>query len=548
MSEYALDVRPAHTSHAPGAPVVLLVDLQPKPQLDVEPDVELDGETYVEVEVTRLGRPVRTVRQSLLAARSQLDLGAFDQGSYAVSARFADRVASTAFDVLPDANARPRYGFVTDFRPGRTDSAAVADSLRSFHLTHVQFYDWMYRHAELLPPSDEFVDTLGRDLSLAVVRDFVGATHDAGAQALAYAAVYAAGKEYAALHPEQLVHHVDGTPWMLGDFLWNTDLRPGSDWSRHIVDEMGRAVEQVGFDGLHLDQYGDPKLATTADGVVVDFAEAFPVFIDAVRDRLPDATLIFNNVNDFPTRTTVRAQQDATYIEVWSPHDHHADLVDLVRRARDLAPTRPVILAAYLEPFAEACGPDEVATAKLALATTWAEGGQYLLFGERDGALVHPYYPNYATLNETAVQTLRRFADFSVACGDLLFDPALRECTTNLMGGINLDVVVEGVPTSTYPTSGAVWVRVSASGARLVVQLVDFRTQHDGRWNHPRQQTGECAAVTVRVRAATGGAPAWFGHPMGGPGLTELSVARDGEYHVVELPSFDTWGLLVIDR
>lgn len=531
------DIRPARASHAPGAPVLLLVDLPG------------DGEDApVRVEITRLGAPVRSVTGHIHGGRTRLDLGDFEPGSYAVSARWGEAVATSAFDVLADANARPRYGFVTDFRPGRADSADVAESLLSFHLTHVQFYDRMYRHAKLLPPTDEFVDTLGRELSLQVVRDFVAATHEVGAQALAYAAVYAAGKEYAADHPEQLVHHVDGSPWMLGDFLWNTDLRAESAWSRHIVGEMGQAVEQVGFDGLHLDQYGDPKLATAADGAVVDYAEAFPTFIEAVRERLPRSTLIFNNVNDFPTRTTVRAGQDATYIEVWSPHDHHADLVELVRRARDLVPGRPVILAAYLEPFAQACGPQEIAAAKLALATTWAEGGQYLLFGERNGVLVHPYYPQYATLTATAVETLRRFSDFSVACGDLLFDPALRECTTNLMGGINLDVVVEGALTSAHPVSGAVWVRVSAAGLRLVVQLVDFRSQSDDRWNHPREETGECTGVTVRVRAARAETQAWFGHPSGGPSLAELAVTRDGEDHVVELPTFDTWGLLVLDR
>ncbi len=116
------------------------------------------------------------------------------------------------------------------------------------------------------------------------------------------------------------------------------------------------------------------------------------------------------------------------------------------------------------------------------------------------------------------------------------------------MGGINVDVVVEGVPTSAHPVSGAVWVRVSAIGTRLVVQLVDFRSQADDRWNHPREETGECSGVTVRVRAASAATQAWFGHPMGGPALAELDAATDGEYHVVELPSFDTWGLLVLDR
>jgi hypothetical protein len=135
-----------------------------------------------------------------------------------------------------------------------------------------------------------------------------------------------------------------------------------------------------------------------------------------------------------------------------------------------------------------------------------------------------------------------------VACGDLLFDPALRECTTNLMGGINVDVVVEGAPISAHPVSGAVWVRVSATGSRLVVQLVDFRSQADDRWNHAREETGECSGVTVRVRAASAATQAWFGHPMGGPALAEVDATTDGEYHVVELPTFDTWGLLVLDR
>ncbi|WP_195908180.1 glycoside hydrolase family 66 protein [Nostocoides sp. HKS02] len=498
--------------------------------------------------VTSLGDRILTREIDLVAGRQRIVLGRFDAGSYAVTVRVDDDVAHTAYDVLEDRATRPRYGFVTDFRPGRSDGEAVAESLRAFHLTHVQFYDWMYRHAELLPPEDVFVDTLGRELSLAVVRDFIEAVHDAGAEALAYAAVYAAGKDYAAAHPEELIHHPDGSPWMLGDFLWNTDLSAGSSWSRHIVEEMGLAVEIVGFDGLHLDQYGDPKLATTATGGVLDLAAAFPAFIDAVRRRLPAATLIFNNVNNFPTRTTVTAAQDATYIEVWSPHDDHADLVDLVRGARALAPSRPVILAAYLEPFANGCGPAELAAAKLALATTWAEGGQYLLFGESAGVLVHPYYPNYATLTEPATRELRAFVDFSVANGDLLFDPDLLEATTHLVGGINGDVTVEGVPVALRPTAGAVWVRAATCGARLVIQLVDYTSQADGRWNVPRQETVPVTGVRLAVRVASETVRVRGGHPGAGPGLRELAATRDGEVVTIEVPSFEAWAMVVIDR
>jgi dextranase len=244
----------------------------------------------------------------------------------------------------------------------------------------------------------------------------------------------------------------------------------------------------------------------------------------------------------------VRAAQDATYIEVWSPHDDHADLVELVRGARSLAPDRPVILAAYLEPFAQACGSAEVTAAKLALATTWAEGGQYLLFGEQAGVLVHPYYPNFATLDESAARELRTFADFSVANGDVLFDPDLLEGTTHLVGGNNGDVEVGGVPFSLRPKAGAVWVRASTRGRRLVLQFVDFTGQGDSRWNAPRQETQPTTGLRLTLRVASESVRVRFGHPAGGPGLHDVNAERDGEQVTVEVPTFDTWGVLVIDR
>src|SRR5690349_2107934 len=128
------------------------------------------------VHITHLGTLVVDQTVAVAAGTNRVVLGPFSPGSYALTATIAAQRAHTAFDVLEDRNARPRYGFVTDFRPHRTDTAAVASSFRAFHITHVQFYDWMYRHAQLLPPADEFVDTLGRELSLAVVRDFVAAT------------------------------------------------------------------------------------------------------------------------------------------------------------------------------------------------------------------------------------------------------------------------------------------------------------------------------------------------------------------------------------
>ena len=177
----------------------------------------------------------------------------------------------------------------------------------------------------------------------------------------------------------------------------------------------------------------------------------------------------------------------------------------------------------------------------------WSAGGQYLLFGERHGALTHPYYPSYATLDDDAVAVLRRFADFAVATGDLLFAPELHRATRHLWLGVNEDVVVDGAPCSPTRTR-RVWVRSAMSGSRLVVTLVDLRSQEDSRWNVAKRPTGTAAGLRVRVRVASAEPSARFGHPVAGPELVPLDATVDGEYLEIEVPEFDTWALVVVDR
>ncbi len=246
---------------------------------------------------------------------------------------------------------RARYGFVSDYSAGR-DVAGVVENVRRLHLNAIQFYDWMYRHARLLPPQDEFVDSMGRLLSLVTVRELVDELRKVGSLPLGYAAVYAAGRDEWPNWKADGLYRGSGEPWTLGDdFLWNVD--PTSErWQEHFAADLRAAEAEVGFSGFHLDQYGAPKYALRADGSSVDLAEAFPALIDRLAHELPEACLIFNNVNDFPTWTTAGATQAAVYIEVWSPHERLADLASLVQKARALAPEKSIILAAYLSVYA----------------------------------------------------------------------------------------------------------------------------------------------------------------------------------------------------
>lgn len=94
--------------------------------------------------VSHLGERVRVVP---CAGPGLVDLGELSVGGYGVAQPSTG--ASSAVQVCVSASDRLRYGFVASFRPGK-DVEAVARFARRLHLTGIQFYDWAYRHADLL--------------------------------------------------------------------------------------------------------------------------------------------------------------------------------------------------------------------------------------------------------------------------------------------------------------------------------------------------------------------------------------------------------------
>ena len=501
----------------------------------------------VEVEVRGL---VRTTRVSLWHLERMVDavvvepdepvasFGVLPPGGYGVEA--ADGARSAA-DVQERPLDRLRYGFVSDYEPGR-EVDAVIDNVRRLHLNAIQFYDWMYRHAELLPPTDEFEDALGRRVSLDTVRRLVGGIRGAGASALGYAAVYAVGREQREAWADAALFRGDGSPWMLADFLWIVD--PSNPrWLGHLTGELVSA--SAIFDGFHLDQYGAPKRALRADGTTVDLAEALPALIERVRSALPDATLMLNNVNDFPTWSTAGAPQDALYIEVWPPHERLDHLGWLAAKAHALAPEKPVSLAAYLSSYAR----DDVTALeamRLELATVFSHGATCLLHGEADAILVDPYYVRHERMDEVGVGAARDLYDFAVRYGELLFGAV--DVTRTQLGGVNTEVRVAGpAPVATDCLPGAVWARVLDVGRRVVVSLIDLTLQADVRWDAPKVPARRVDGVTVSFERATSQPPRIFAASPDAPSARQLESSLVDGHDVVQVPGWSTWGLVWAD-
>jgi dextranase len=453
--------------------------------------------------------------------------------------------ATTALDVLADPLARARYGFVASYDAGR-ETGGVIDNVRRLHLNAVQFYDWMYRHADLVPPQDDFEDALGQTISLDTVRRLATAIGEAGSLPLAYAAVYAAGKDEWPEWEEDGLFRADGSPWSLGDLLWNVD--PTAErWVSHFVDDLRAALAAVEFKGFHLDQYGAPKRALRKDGTVVELEEAFPALLERLALDVPDARMIFNNVNDFPTWTTARATQSAIYIEPWAPSVRLGQLADLVTKAHSYAPGKSVILAAYLSSY-QGDEPRASAAERLQHAVVFSHGGSVLLHGEERNVLTEAYYVTNKQVSTESSDAARRCYDFAVRYGDLLFDRESVDVTHTHLGGVNLELKVEApVRVSTDCEPGALWARLIRTTQGLLVSLIDLSAQEDDLWDGPKRPSAPLGGVRVAVERVRADAPRFhFAEPDEAPALLQLEASFDGRYDVVELPPFGPWALVLI--
>jgi dextranase len=513
------ELLPTKTTFAPGEPIV--VDVR-------------DGDG-----------PVSLWRLDECVAEAEPDEGVVrfppqPEGGYGVEGAGA----TTAVDVLADPLQRPRYGFVARYDKGR-DVSGVVENVRRLHLNAVQFYDWMYRHARLIPPQDDFEDALGQAVSLGTVRRLATAIAEAGALPMGYAAVYAVGREAWPEWEDAGLFRADGAPWTLGDFLWNVD--PTQErWVSHFVEDLRAALDTVDFAGFHLDQYGAPKRALRSDGTEVDLAVAFPALLERLAADVSDARLIFNNVNDFPTWATARATQSAVYIEVWAPHVRLAHLAELVTKARSYS-NKPVILAAYLSAYR---GDEAAASAaeRLQHAVVFSHGGTVLLHGEESNVLTEAYYVTNQRIGSEAADGARRAYDFAVRYGDLFFDRDAEDVTRMTLGGENIDVKVEApVRVATDCEPGALWARVIRTSAGLVVSLIDLSAQDEDLWDAPKRPAPRLEGVRVSVERVRSAAPRFhFAEPDDAPGLAALEPSFDGRHDTVELPAFGPWAFVLV--
>lgn len=428
-------------------------------------------------------------------------------------------VAESAFDVASDWTAQPRYGFMSEF--GEWDLEAetrAVERMNRLHLNAVQFYDWLYRHETPVPVAETFTDSLGRRLHVQTIENKIALTRRYGMAPMAYVAIYAASPAFFEQHREWGLYDRDGKPIDFGDgYLYLMNPAQSSGWREHMIGEWIKVVETYNFDGVHIDQYGYPKLAYDADGRTLHIGPAFRTFLDETKQKLTQAVternrITFNSVANWPAALVAKSAYDFNYIEVWPPYTAYGDLELIIHGAYESSGGKATVIAAYPD------SPHEP-TVRLLDAFIFAHGATHIELGEGDGMLVDPYFPKFQRVSPALWDALVRYYDFIVWYKDWLYG-ARRPLPPEK------HVLIEGEAAAPRPVPGRVHAVVyrRKDAPRTVVSLINLTGTDTVDWKAEQPQPPSIAGLEITVLVDHRPTHVWVASPDR-PGLAAESVA-----------------------
>lgn len=455
----------------------------------VSTDKVMDETIRLVSEISHLDLPLTEVMQEIVPNETEQQINfswqppfvspmgyGLDIHAETLDGQIISATKSTGFDVLEKWTQMPRYGFLTDFQPERTDIAGPIDIMTDYHINALQFYDWMYRHEQFLTTEEPYTDLLGRQLSRQVVDELISAAHARGIDAMPYTAIYGASIDFYRQHPDWALYQAKGIPALFGNnFMAIMDPRPDSPWMHHLLKQFEEILTNTDFDGIHLDQYGDPKVGYDIHGNFIDLAEELPKSINATKavvDKFrQEGAVVFNCVTNWPTEKVAGSREDLIYIEVWPPYTSFTDLHALIASAQNLGNGKPVVLAAYAHPQGSA-------NPQINDAIIFASGGGHIELGEGNNYLADPYFPKYEALSAEQAEIIKRYYDFVVRYQNWI-GPKAKDETGKWMNKIT----IPGFETGNSLTYDKIYPIIRETEGVTAISLVNLLGLPSGDWN-----------------------------------------------------------------
>lgn len=145
---------------------------------------------------------------------------------------------------------------------------------------------------------------------------------------------------------------------------------------------------------------------------------------------------------------------------------------------------------------------------------------------------------------------MRRWYDFCVRYGDVLYDRTSVDVTRTVLGGINEEYEITApVLASADAKAGALWVRIVQAAGQTAIHLINLAGQQNTDWDVPKRPVEPLHDVTVAVLRTESDAPAFaYADPDLAPALRPLRSRFEDGYDIVTIPRVGAWTVLLSGR
>jgi len=471
-------------------------------------------------------------------------------------------VHSIAVDVSADWKKFPRYGFLSSF--GNMSESSVentVNTLNRYHINGIQFYDWHYEHHQPLAgtgeaPQEVWRDIIGRDNSLATVRNYIKTARSKNMTTMFYNlamgaldnAAQAGVKESWYLFKDQNHNQKDyhplGPPFKSNIYLTNP---ANEEWQNYLGLKNNDVYTALDFDGFHVDQLGNRGDVYDYPGQKVQLDQTYKSFLEAMKRRHPDKRLVMNAVSQFGQENSIsKADVDFLYTEVWNETRTYEDLAGVILDNDAYSGgTRKTVLAAYMN-YAKSAGKGYLNKPGILLANSviFAFGGAHLELGEH--YLSNEYFPNSnLQMKADLKEELLAYYDFMVSYQNLLRDGGSFSAVT-VSSGSNQPAI------SSWPAGqGQVAAVTKKLAGRQVVHLINFTRAGSMEWrdtNATQPEPETVTGLTLTVGVTQPVKKAWLASPdllKGQP--RALSFTNKNGSVEITIPSLKYWDMIVFE-
>lgn len=538
--------------------------------------------------ITRHGHTVHTETQTVSIAPFQELSRTFlwttpetDFQGYLVEAWLNNgSCAVTAIDVSSDWRRFPRYGYITEFYSWQSydRNAEMMNQLsRDYHINGLEYYDWMWRHENVIQRIDgtivdPWIDWRGASISFDMLQDSIIKAHEKFMTAMPYFQIYLALDDYETIsgvspqlglysdtnHSNQYFHDAGVNMWL---------FNPGNiDWQNHLCNQYTDALLTMDWDGIHLDQLGNigSDIYYDYSGAGVDLVWALGSMLNRTKEHLNYLESVYTQVQgrdsflfnivdggigNWAVDEVLASEVDAIYSEMWG-NETYGGVHDFVRYAKANSGAKAIVLAAYINRFEDTEGYFDPDSVLLADAAFFASGAFHIELGDGEYMLAQEFFPARDKLIGDDLRIrLKDYYNFITAYESLLFAPDLRFGD----GGLQW-VSTTGYNLSGNAAANTIWFLNRATETFEIFHLVNL-LGNDDKWRNIANTPPVPQNIPVKLRLGPDAdiQGVYVASPDDNSCIMQpvpcaLGADSQGDYVSINLGRLEYWDMIYIER